>query len=261
MKRLRFTAQELYILASCSDKKKMYGIPDGFAWLPDEEVAVARQLVCDTLQEEGILIMDFDGKISVAPDYQKLVCIYCDCQKCLTVNRQLVDGKAENLIFWCYDAHIFLAEAEEDYYCFREVTPTEVESQIFGEKWSCTEEHKNYEITIPQIALKKAKRFATKDDSENAIRILKQNSADERTAVILFDGLQEKAHFLRLLLMSLDLDHPEETEKAWLNSRRTIISIRQTVVNFRTCTCFTEVSEESVKQGVKEFVANFLSNK
>ena len=260
MRRMRFAAQELYVLAACSNKKKMYGIPDGFAWLSEEEASLARQQVSDALQDEGILSMDFDGKISVATAYQELVYFYCDCTKCLTVNRQSSDGNVENLIYWNCNGRIISAEVEEDQYCFQEINSTDVAARIFAESWSSIDVHDDTEVIIPQIALKKAKRTAAKGDSENAMRILKQNGADERAATVLLDGLQEKANYLRLMLMKIESDRCEELEKSWLNSRRITFSMDKTEVNYRTCTCFTEVSEEFIRQGVHEIMTSFLMN-
>lgn len=260
MRRMRFTAQELYLLAAYSEKKKMYGIPDGFAWLSVEEAASARQQVSDDLLNGGILSMDFDGKISVVPEYQELVSVYCDCMRCLTVNRQSSNGNAENLIYWNYNGQVFQAEADGDQYCFKEIKSTDVVAHIFAESWSSIDIHDDTQLIIPQIALKKAKRTVAKGDSENAKRILRQNGADERTATVLLDGLQEKANYLRLLLMSPNPDNCEEVEESWLNSRRITFSLHKTEVNFRTCTCFAEVSEIDVRQGVIEIVESFLMN-
>lgn len=260
MRRMRFQAQELYILAAIAGKEKMYGIPNGFAGTSQREEQTVRQIITDSMLEEGIINMDFNGNYSISEKYAAIAEIYCDCNKCMTVNKQLPDGKAENLIFWRDDAHLFLAEIEGDYYCLRECDTMEVEARVSGESWTGVEEYYNSVFTIPQIALKKAKRFAIKNDSDNAIRILKQNGADERAAVILFDGLQETAHYLRLRLLNLKPDYCEEVEKEWLNSRGVILSLHQTVVNYRTCTCFTEVSEKSVEQGVREILANYLAN-
>ena len=114
------------------------------------------------------------------------------------------------------------------------------------------------ETVIPQIALTKAKRYAIKEKTEEALRILKQNGADNRTAAVLYDGLREKAQYLGLLLMDMSSGTCEKTEKAWLNGRGVIYSMGKTVVNLRNCTVFTEVEREAVSQDIEKLAAAFF---
>lgn len=258
MNRMKFTAQELYVLAMAVGKEKMYGIPDGFALIPDEERPAVRQQVSDALQDEGVLVMDFDGKVSVCPEYTELISVYCDCRKCLTVNRQRADGTAEDKIFWQYNGKLYCAEALEDDYVFRAVSEAEVKADLLQEKWLSVGASQHVESVIPQIALTKAKRHAMKNMDEDALRLLKQNGADGRTASVIYDGLQEKAQYLGLLLMEPSSDGCKKTEKAWLSSRGVLFAMGKTVVNYRTSVAFTEADAESVSVGIEELAAEFF---
>ena len=260
MKRMRFNAQELYVLAALSGKKKMYGIPNGFEWLPDDEVNVVRQEVSDALLEEGILSMDFDGEISVSPDYRTLVNAFCDCKRCLTVNRQEPDGNFNDQIFWYYKGTITQATADEGSYFFSEVSPSEVKAELLNDEWKSTDFPAYVETIIPQIFLEKAKRYALKN-TEETLRILRQNNADERTAAILCDGLQCRAHYFRIILMDMSSGECVKSEKSWLESRGITVSMNTTIVNFRTCTKFVETEEKCVKAEIAEFVSLFLQEK
>lgn len=258
MKRMRFTAQELYVLAATAGKGKMYGIPDGFAWVPDEELQTARQQVSDALLEEEILEIDFDGKIGVSEDYLELTSVYCDCQKCLTVNRQGSDGRSEDLIFWHKDGNIYRAEIDEDWYAIGKVSPFEAEAAVVAENWPKRVSQPSLEVVIPQIALTKAKRYAMSGNTEETLRILLQNGADDRTAVVLCDGLQERAQYVGLLLMDMRSGNCEKTERAFLSSRGINFVMGTTVVNFRTCTTFTECEGAEAQRQIKELVSAFL---
>ena len=258
MRRMRFTAQELYVLAATAGKGKMYGIPDGFAWVPEEELQLMRQQVSDELLDEDILEMDFDDKLSISGDYQELIDVYCDCQKCLTVNRQNSEGRSEDLIFWQKDGDIYLAEIDEDWYTFNKISPQEAEASVAAESWPESTPQSSTSIEIPQIALTKAKRYAMNGNTEEALRILLQNGADDRAAVVLCDGLQEKAQYVGLLLMDMCSGNYEKTESAFLSSRRITFAMGTTVVNFRTCTTFTECEGAEVQRKIKELVTAFL---
>lgn len=258
MKRMRFTAQELYVLAETAGKSKMYGIPDGFAWVPGEELRAMRQQIGDALLEEDILEMDFDGKLNVAADYQELVGVYCDCQKCLTINRQSNDGRSEDMIFWQKDKNIYRAEIDEDWYAIGKVSPFEAEASVIAENWPERLSQPLAEVVIPQIALTKAKRYAMSGNTEEALRILRQNGADDRTAAVLCDGLREKAQFIGLLLMDMRSGNCEKTESAFLSSRGITFAMRTTIVNFRTCTTFAECEGTEAQRQIEENVTAFL---
>ena len=258
MKRMRFMAQELYVLAATAGKRKMYGIPDGFSWVPDEELWATRQQVSDALLEEGVLEMDFDGKLSVSDDYQEMIGVYCDCQKCLTFNRQSPDGKSEDLIFWQKDGVFYRAEIDEDWYAIGKVSPDETETSIVTEYWLERMFQPSEDVVIPQIALTKAKRYLMDGKTDEAIRILKQNGADDRTVAVLCDGLQEKAQYVGLLLMDMRSGECEKNERAFLSSRGITFAVRTTVVNFRSCAAFTECEGKTAQRQIKELVTSFL---
>lgn len=261
MKRMRFTAQELYVMAAIAGKDKMFGIPDGFSGISEEELPAIRQQVFDSLLDEGVIRMNFEGRYSVSEQYSAMIMIYCDCTKCLTINRQSADGDTENMIYWQYNGDFFAAEVDGNYYFLRKSSPAEVgQLSVYG-FGSYTMDIQNGETIVPQIALKKAKRSIEEKDIENATRILKQNGADERVAAIVLDGLQEKAHYLRLLFIDTIDAGGKEIEKSWLSSRRVIISLRQAVVNYRSCVCFSEVTKKTVEQDVHGILENFLTVK
>ncbi len=258
MKRMRFSAQELYVIAVTAGKDKMYGIPDDFSWMEDEDIPAARQQVSDSLMDEDIIGIDFDGKLSVSQDYEELAEIYCSCRKCLTVNRQAANGASEDLIFWQYgDKYYRAEETEDDYYVFSTVDDLEIKAELTKDTWPEGADGSN-ETAIPQVALKRAKRFVTHKETDQALRVLKQNGADERVAAILLDGLQEKAQYLGFLLMDLKSGECEEREKSWLSSRGVILSMSSTVVNYRTCTVFTETTKDEVSQEIGNIVSAFL---
>lgn len=258
MRRMRFTAQELYVMASAAGKRKMYGIPDGFAWMSEKELQLMRQQISDTLLEEGILEMDFDGKCSISEDYQKFIGVYCDCQKCLTVNRQSNEGKSEALIFFQKDGEFHRTEVDENWYVFSRISPLEVEASTIAENWLEKSLHSPADIVIPQIALTKAKRYAMSGNVEEAFRILKQNGADNREAAVLCDGLQERAQYVRLLLMDMSSGNCKENSIAFLSGRGIVFVMGIVVINFRTCATFTECDGAEMQRQIKEIVTTFL---
>ena len=97
-----------------------------------------------------------------------------------------------------------------------------------------------------------------KNMDEDALRLLKQNGADDRTASVIYDGLQEKAQYLGLLLMEPSSDDCKKTEKAWLSSRGVLFAMRKAIVNYRTSVAFTEADAESVSVGIEELAAEFF---
>ena len=259
MRRMKYTAQELYVLAAAAGKKTMYGIPDGFALLNDEEIPAARRQAEDILLDEGITAMDFDGRLNVSAEYMKLANICCDCEKCLTVNRQRTDGTAEDIIFWMYGGKLYQAEVVDDYYVFSDVEEATVRASAFGEKWHCGKTQGENRTVIPRVTLIKAKRYAAENKTEDAVRFLRQSGADDRTSAVIVDGLQERAEYLGLLLMEIEGTECKKTEKAWLNSRGVACAVANVVEDFRSCIAFSETTEEEINGEIRELTDMFLS--
>lgn len=258
MKQQSFTAQELFCMARLSGKRVIYGIPDGFALVPQEELQGEVQRVTDSLCDKGIATMDFDGKITVSEEYSELLRSCCDCGKCLTVNLKKKDGTEENDIFWILDGVFLMAEVIGERYVFSSTDTSFVKELFFGIDFPAGDSSHASETVILLRKLTEAKRACTQGKTDDATRILRQNGADERLACVIADGLCEKAGYVGLLLMENSGGNCKKTERYFLHSRGLILALSQTVVNLRTCCSFKEQGGDVAGAEVSALLDAFL---
>ena len=248
-----FRPQELYCMAVLQGKHTMYGIPNGMGSHPRETALKT----LDEMLAKQVASMDLDGRISLAPEYAHLTAFYCDCQKCLTVNFQEPEGETQNLIFWQYHGKYQMARFIQGRYVFFETTPAVIRDllgqMIFRE---CHPQTVSPAI-IPHNQLLQAKRLCLGEQVADGIRLLRQQGASEELAKVIADGLLEQAYALNLLSMEQTPGGCQQTELAYLSSRGFLLSLEETIMNYRSCTVFTSVDPAEMDDAVHQLVERF----
>lgn len=253
-----FTAQELICMARLRRKRKIYGIPDVFSAVPQEYRRTVMQNTYDTLLEKQIAVMDFDRKTTLSETYDTLVDFCCDCGKCLTVNNQRSALTNTSYIFWQWIGTYQMAEVVEDQYVFSQVDASAIKAFLADVRYHSQDTGTFLDAVIPQIALTRAKRACKSGNDEDAIRILRQNGAEERLARVITDGLHESACYIDLMYMDNRKGVCQKTEKTYLSSRGAAFSLGETVVNLRSCVRFTETDGGVVQSEISDLVNAFL---
>ena len=258
MRQSSFSAQELICMAGLCEKKTIYGIPDGFAAVYEEDMPAAFQQVNDSLIKSRIAEMNFDGKVILHDEYRELIHVCCDCEKCLTVNIQRADRTAADYIFWQTERSLHMAEAVGNQYVFSRTDAAMIRMLTAEYSFSGNGAAESLELVIPQTELLKAKRQARGGNHDGAVRILRQNGADERLSHIIAEGLDEKAVYIGILYMDNRESSCRQTEIAYLNSQGAVFQLGQTVMNFRTCAVFREVDGADARQALSDLIDQFL---
>lgn len=256
----QFTSQELFCIAQVAHKKTLYGIPDGFEMLPEDERPLVQAEVLDNLLSKQIITMNADGKAAISnTSYQELITTICDCEACLTVNYQFGHDREEDVVFWKTEAGLLKADVIDGHFVFisedalglkNYLSTIAIKSGVFNSDES---------VTIPQIALAKAKRAMLDGKKDDARRILLQNGAGNFADVIL-SGLEENADFLSLLIM---INRPEEKspqQAAFMGTAGILLALSDTVLNYRNCTTFSSCSENDVANQIQSFLDIFLAS-
>lgn len=251
-----FTALELYCLAYLCGKTKMFGLPDVFSAIPDEEKQSVLRQTIDALAIKNALEMDFDGNHTVTGAVREIVNAYCDCEKCLTVNSTAIDGSSDSIIAWSSGEKLYCATISEDRYWISETDEGTIKLLTSKEQFTQTIVKGIPNSTILNTALQKAKRFAMSGNSEEALRILLQNGASETAAPLILNSLLETNNYYCIALFTSEADL--DIEKAWIGNADTILELREETVNYRPCTLFSEVSLNNVREEINGVIAKFL---
>ena len=112
--------------------------------------------------------------------------------------------------------------------------------------------------TIPQIALTKAHRLCADGQTEEALRMLRQNSATERIASVITDGFMHQAYYAGLMYMHNTTGTCKKTELAYLLSRDVCLQLSHSVQGIRTSTLFSEIEPERMRENIQSVVSVFL---
>ena len=255
----QFTSRELFCMAQLCRKTAMYGIPDGFEMLPEEEIPQAKAAVLDDLLTKGITSMDMDGRTGLADaSYQALITAICDCEACLTVSYQSGQERSEDVVFWKTAAGYLRADVEDDRFVFVSEDAAGIRAYLATvtmRNRAAAEDRRS--VTVPQVALSKAKRAVADGQEEDARRALRQNGADPFTETIL-TGLQEKADYLGLLFLENTPDDNPPEKAAFLCANGVLLTLSETVLNYRDCTVFSACSESEAAARIKAFWDRFL---
>ena len=254
MKQSAFTAQELFCMAYLMRKPKMFGIPNVMGKEPEKTL----QSVIDNLITQQIAAMDMDGRVSLCEEYRALVDAISDCKKCLTINVQRENRNTQNMIFWLYNGQGMMAEVIGERYIFSAADEVMVRALVDGVLDSNACNKQVADTVIPHIQMVKAKRHCQNGELEAAIRLLRQNGADDEIACVLVDGLLEKANYLGALLMDMRSGECVKTKKAYLSSGGVLLTLNETVINLRSCIAFSGITTDDMRCEMKALVDSFL---
>lgn len=254
----QFTAQELFCMAELCHKQTLYGIPNGFEMLPEEEIVQAKAEVMDSLLSKQITKMDMDGNTVLADKaYQELIASICDCDACLTVNYQFGVDRSEDVVFWRTATDYLRADAFGDQFVFVSEDPSGISSYLASLAMKSKTANTQKIATIPQIALAKAKRAMAGGKKDDAVRVLLQNGADALFDTILA-GLQGEADYLGLLLMENKPREKEPQQAAFLGKDSVLLSLSDSILNYRNCTTFSTCNENDASVKKRTFLEQFL---
>lgn len=254
----QFTAQELFCMAELCHEQALYGIPNGFEMLPEEEIVHAKAEVMDSLLSKQITKMDMDGNTVLAHKaYQELIASICDCDACLTVNYQYGVDRSEDVVFWRTATGYLRADAIGDQFVFLSEDASGIASYFATIAMKSRTAYTGKTATIPHIALAKAKRALADGKRDDAVRVLLQNGADALSNTILA-GLQGEADYLGLLLMENKPHEKEPQQAAFLGKDGVLLSLSDAILNYRNCTTFSACNENDASAKKHTFLDRFL---
>lgn len=256
MTRTNYTAQELFTLAYVSKKRKIYGVQDTFSQMSVSEREQAINGVCDSLLTDSTIDIDFDGNYSVNKTNTELIQFLCEPDMCIVIDVQRASNQSVQYIVWKRRSRTLQAEVINNRFEFFCENPEWIAKRCTG---LLQGEDTIDKTVIPRIALQKASRCCAADNPDDAIRILRQNSASEELAALIVDSLYGKATCIRATKLSLRGEECKNRSVAFLSGRNTVLSIGETIVNLRTCAVFTGITAEAAEKEIESLLLGFVN--
>lgn len=245
-------------MAKLLRKNYLFGIPNGFEMLSEEEVPQAEASVFDELLNKQIARMDMDGRTVLAEEYYELVAAICDCDACLTVNYQKRQDRAEDTVFWETGASFLRADVVDDCFVFVAEDAAGIKSYFSTVVMGSRDEVERKSVTIPHITLAKAKRALADKRDDDAKRTLLQNGTGSLADAILA-GLKEEANYLGLLLMVNKPIEKPLRQAAFLCAGGILLELSETVMNYRNSTVFSVCSKADAANQIQTFYDQFAA--
>lgn len=255
----QLNARELYCMAQLCNKEALFGIPDGFEMFAEEEVPQAKMETLDALLAKQITKMDLDGNTILDQAYLPMIEAICECETCLTVNYQAGTERSEDVIFWRTGNRFLRADVMGNNYVFLSDDEDGIKSYLSAFSMQGSGESGTAAVTIPQIALAKAKRAFANGKEEEAKRVLLQNGAGALTDVI-SEALQEKADYLGLLVIHNSQKESQMQQAGFLSSNGCLLSLSDDIVNYRNCTVFSGCAAGAVSAKIQELSLQFFGD-
>ena len=240
-------------MAILANQEKLYGIPDVFG--KDREMQV--QNAMDSLLENQIASMDMDGNIMMAESYHALMDLVCSCEECITIHYQN-QGQRQGYLLWKKVGRILLAEAIGGKFLFSWPDRTVVQSVFDALLVDRTYVERGRSVVIPRIVLQKVQRMCLEAQTEEALRVLRQNGAPVAIAWAIAEEYLGKVCSYKLVYMQPGRRDAETVQLACIASAELCLRVSQTVQNLRTCMAFGETDPAGVNQDVQNIARAFL---
>lgn len=250
-----FTAQELLCMAVYGGYETICGIPNEFSIFEQNEAVQQFYEILDALVDAGVLIMDFDGEVTLSHEYTSMIASCCECKKCLTISRQKKDENCQTQIFWHTDEGYLMADLNEDKYIFYAVDFPPIAAAFC---WQTASRSEPGTVTVPDMLLHKAKRQLQMDSEEACLRTLYQNGVSKEIAAVIVDGFLNHAEFLEIKLITKEKESNAVKEVAFLGSRGLSVEMVSTLMQFRNSTEFRIIDKNVINEHIQMLYAAFL---
>lgn len=101
MDKIILSSQEIMCLCAALGTDKVFGIADGFADVPINEISAKVQETTDGLMEKGLVEMDFTGNTKISSEAKKLMSVIGNSKNMLTVQVYMCDTQtAKAYVFY-----------------------------------------------------------------------------------------------------------------------------------------------------------------
>lgn len=257
MNDLKLNAKELMCLAAWFDTTEVFGIPDAFSNAAPEtmrgEVLEAQQ----SLQEKGVLTLDFDGNTDVQSEWNELLEIVFHCEGFTALDRQLVDGGHTGFLFYRRNGNIVASRFDGQDYTFERIGADEYAQRIDAcVGWEILADGPSEtNAQIPQRGLLKLKN---KDNRSICAELIRRGLSKE-AAVIVADAFALRSNFYSFAFVDVNAKTDGIKSLMFLGDGRGILEVRNTLVGNADYVALSGVKLETLRKKLAQDAQWFLS--
>lgn len=190
MNEIVLSSQEIMCLCAAAGIDKVFGITDGFADVPKQELAAKVQETTDGLAEKGFVEMDFNGNSKLSAEAVRLISSIGNCENTLTVQMCIGEEIAKAYVFYKSKNSVLCSEILQGKYRLSIVSSEETLSLLsdFFNVKECEAECK-YSAEVDVKTFGKA----SKADYVTAKSILSDMGLDNTVSDVLAKSFASKA--------------------------------------------------------------------
>lgn len=201
MAEISMSPKELMFLAANLGAKNFYGVKDPFHGLTRSEVLAERPDIMMKLESRGLLSMDFDGNVTVAPVCTEIVntCAFCDIF--ISIGGIDPEGNTIGLVYYSKDNKTVLLKKEIDKVILSMVDKSNITEGIL--KAAFAKEVDTDERTAPFVLAPNVLGQIADIPENEAVALLTEKDCPDKMTRILVNGLKKRGKLVILEYVDL----------------------------------------------------------
>jgi hypothetical protein len=221
MHSLTLTAQELFYLAAHLGAQTLFGLPDPFFGMEEDEIARELVAIQLALTKKSYATMGFDDAFALKEGVSRLVEVCAHCDRYLTADFDFPDGRQTSLLYYGLGSQAAELLAEEDMLVLRWIDGGDIPRRVWTEMdWPPEEAPEPPGDASGSPPWAKAQPFAVagdiayaditrahklaEEDTESAASHLINAGCPEALARVLLNGFQKKSGYYAVCAADMD---------------------------------------------------------
>lgn len=196
MENLILDSKEIMYLCALLGANEVYGIDDGFAFIPKDRLSQAVSETADSLMRKGCLEMDFDGNNTVQSDTSDIIKTIAYSQSHLILHSLCSDLQDNPCVFYRNGNRIVKAEFKDNVFEITKITAEEMKLEICSRFSESSPQNSNGFYRVHGDVFESARDLASDGKIEEATKLLCKNGIDGQSAELIVKGYTQKSDFV-----------------------------------------------------------------
>lgn len=244
------TAKELLCAAALLGIPEVIAIPDAFQNMEQRQLRAELLAAQQSLEEKGILQLDFDGSRALSPAYLPNLETVLKSEKVIIVDAQLISCGQAGCAYYIAKQRVVRSVPRNGVFELSEIGSEQAMKELCGLDWVWAETLSCAPCLVSQRKLNQIK-------AENSTATLKEIGMDDKLRAIIADAFSFQTNYYSYAFLDR-WSGGKLTSLIFMDDARGAVKLTPAVEDDQNCILLEAVTQENLKAELREAVQAML---
>lgn len=240
------TAKELLCAAALLGVPEVIAIPDAFQNMGQRQLLAELLAAQQSLEEKGILQLDFDGNRTLSPAYLPNLETVLRSEKVIVVDAQLISCGQAGCAYYIAKQHVVRSVPGNGVFELSEIASEQAMKELCGLEWTWANTLSCAPCLISQRKLNQLK-------AENSTEALKETGMDDTLRAIIADAFSFQTNYYSYAFLDRR-SGGKLTSLIFMDDARGAVKLTPAIEDDQNCILLEAVTQEKLKAELREAV-------